>query len=203
MQKRFVACHPMLLSLLCAMLSMSAASMSAQAQGQLPAVKGQPTPAAAVPMPDNAKMTLLIQLHMAALSLANMTGNYSVLHALGTPTFQAANSPAQLAANFSGFRAQSIDISPTMLYAPILAEQPRMDGAGSIRIVGQYNTQPQRVVFEMAFQPSNNTWRLAGISVRTVAADSAAPVAETGSIQSRDDAAAKGAKAKAAAPTKK
>ena len=45
------------------------------------------------PMPDNAKLTLLIQMHIAALSQANLTGNYSVLHALGSPAFQAVNSP--------------------------------------------------------------------------------------------------------------
>ncbi len=203
MQKRRVALKSIRSTLVYAMLSVSVASASAWGQTPVPAVKGRPAPAAAVPMPDNAKLTLLIQLHMAALSLANMTGNYSVLHALGTPTFQAANSPAQLAANFSGFRAQNIDISPIVLYSPILAEQPRMDGAGAIRIAGQYNTQPQRVVFEMAFQPANNSWRLAGLSVRTVASELAPPAIETGSIPSVDEAAAKAAKAKAAPPAKK
>ena len=70
-----------------------------------------------VPMPDNAKLTLLIQMHIAALSQANLTGNYSVLHALGSPAFQAVNSTAQLAANFTVFRSQGIDISPTITKA--------------------------------------------------------------------------------------
>jgi hypothetical protein len=129
----------------------------------------QPVAPARVPMPDNAKLTLLIQMHIAALSQANLTGNYSVLHGLGSPAFQAANSAAQLAANFAGFRSQGIDISPTILLPPMLNGPPKLEGTDLLRVSGQYDTKPQRVVFEMAFQPVNNAWRLAGIAVSTVA----------------------------------
>jgi hypothetical protein len=131
----------------------------------------QPVAPARAPMPDNAKLTLLIQMHIAALSQANLTGNYSVLHALGSPAFQAVNSAAQLAANFTVFRSQGIDISPAILLPPMLTGPPKMEGADLLRVSGQYDTKPQRVVFEMAFQAVNNAWRLAGISVSTVAAD--------------------------------
>jgi hypothetical protein len=131
----------------------------------------QPVAPTRVPMPDNAKLTLLIQMHIAALSQANLTGNYSVLHALGSPAFQAVNSAAQLAANFTVFRSQGIDISPAILLPPMLTGPPKMEGADLLRVSGQYDTKPQRVVFEMAFQAVNNAWRLAGISVSTVAAD--------------------------------
>src|SRR6478672_4530485 len=68
----------------------------------------QPTAPMGVPMPDDGKITLLIQMHIAALSQANLTGNYSVLQGLGSPAFQAVNSTAQLAANFTVFRSQGI-----------------------------------------------------------------------------------------------
>jgi hypothetical protein len=131
----------------------------------------QPVAPTRVPMPDNAKLTLLIQMHIAALSQANLTGNYSVLHALGSPAFQAVNSAAQLAANFTVFRSQGIDISPAILLPPMLTSPAKMEGADLLRVSGQYDTKPQRVVFEMAFQAVNNAWRLAGIAVSTVAAD--------------------------------
>jgi len=127
-----------------------------------------------VPMPDNAKLTLLIQMHIAALSQANLTGNYSVLHALGSPAFQAVNSTAQLAANFTVFRSQGIDISPTILLPPMLTGPPKLEGTDLLRVSGQYDTKPQRVVFDMAFQAVNNAWRLAGIAVSTVAVPPAA-----------------------------
>ncbi len=132
----------------------------------------QPAAPAALPtrvsMPDDAKITLLIQMHMAALSHANLTGNYSVLQALGSPAFQGANSVNQLAANFTIFRTQGIDISPTQLLPPLLFGPPKLEGLDLLRVSGQYDTKPQRVVFEMAFQAVNNAWRLAGIAVRTV-----------------------------------
>jgi len=130
-------------------------------------------------MPDNAKITLLIQTHIAALSHANLTGNYSILHALGSPAFQGVNSPAQLAANFAIFRSRGIDISPAILLPPILNGPPMLEGTNVLRVAGQYDTKPQRIVFEMAFQAVNNAWRLAGIAVSTVAADQTQVGAQT------------------------
>ena len=119
-------------------------------------------------MPDNAKITLLVQTYIAALSHANLTGNYTVLHAMASPAFQSLNSPAQLAQKFAAFRTQGIDIGPAILLPPILSGPPALEGAGLLHVSGHYETKPQRVVFDMVFQPVNNVWRLAGIAVSTV-----------------------------------
>lgn len=120
-----------------------------------------------VVMPDNSKITLLIQLHVAALCLANITGNYTVLHSLGSPNFQSENPPAQLANAFSKFRVQGIDICPAILLPPELYRAPRLEGENLLRVSGEYSTKPQRVVFQMVFQAVNDAWRLAQISVKT------------------------------------
>jgi hypothetical protein len=130
-------------------------------------------PPARIPMPDNAKITLLIQTHMAALSHANLTGNYTVLYALGSPAFQGVNSPAKLAANFAYFRSQGIDISPAILLPPLLTSPARMEAGDVLRVTGIYDTNPQRVLFEMAFQAVDKAWRLAGIAVSTAAVNHA------------------------------
>ncbi len=111
---------------------------------------------------------------MAALSLSNLTGDYSVLFALGSPAFRAANPVDKLAQNFSAFRTQGIDISPALLFAPILLGPPRMGPDNVLHVAGFYPTKPQRIAFELAFQPANNAWRLADIQVRTVVPDPAA-----------------------------
>jgi hypothetical protein len=131
---------------------------------------GKASPSVAVALPDDAKVTLLIQLHMAALSLANMTGQYAVLHALGTPKFQADNPPDKLAKTFATFREQSIDISPTLIFAPILSGSPRLEGGSTLRMTGWYDTKPNRVLFDLAFEATASNWQLAGIAVRTEAA---------------------------------
>jgi hypothetical protein len=144
-----------------------------------------PPPAATkitVPIPDNSKLTLMIQLHVAALGLANLTGNYTVLHALGSPTFQAENPPAKLAENFAPFRSKGIDISPALLFPPVLLATPRPEAKDIVRVVGYYNTSPQRIVFEIAFQAVNNAWRLADIKVQTVVPDTVAQAAPAGAV---------------------
>ena len=66
------------------------------------ATKAAPTPTAQAPaagnppIPPNVQLTLLIQNAMAAVSQANMTGNYTVLHALAAPSFQQVNPPEKL-----------------------------------------------------------------------------------------------------------
>jgi hypothetical protein len=118
--------------------------------------------------PDDAKVTLLIQTHIAALSHANLTGNYTVLRDMASPAFQSLNSTAQLAQKFAAYRNQGIDIGPAILLPPILSGPPVLDG-DLLRVSGHYETRPQRVVFDMAFQAVNKAWRLAGIAVSTVA----------------------------------
>ena len=183
-------------------VAVSALLSAHAAMAQSPAPKaGQPAPVSAaatatVPVPDDAKLTLMIQLHVAALSLANLTGNYTTLHSLGTPAFQAANPVAKLADNFSGFRNRAIDISPALLFAPILVGPPKMEPNDVVRVTGFYATSPQRIAFDLAFQPAGGAWRLADIKVRTVVPESpkvaqAAPI-ETGSLPA--------AEAKAKAP---
>jgi hypothetical protein len=147
-----------------------------------PAKAAPPSPVvtrSSVPVPDITKLTLMIQLHVAALGLANLTGNYTVLHALGSPTFQAKNPPATLANNFAPFRSKGIDISPAMLFPPILLGPPNPEPNDIIRLAGFYNTNPQRIVFEIAFQAVDNAWRLADIKVQTVIPDSVALAAPT------------------------
>ena len=147
----------------------------AQPADPAPAAEPAPTaPAATVPIPDNAKLTLMIQLHVAALSLSNLTGDYSVLFALGSPAFRAANPVEKLSQNFASFRSQGIDISPALLFAPILLGPPKMGPDNVLHVAGFYATKPQRIAFELAFQPANNAWRLADIQVRTVVPDPAA-----------------------------
>jgi hypothetical protein len=166
--RKSTACH-----LVGALIACAVGIEGVSAQTAPPAGRPEAAVPARVPMPDNAKITLLIQIHMAALSQAILTGNYTVLRALGSPMFQAANSTDQLAAKFSSFHGQGIDISPTILFSPMLYGPPKLEGADFLRVSGQYNTTPQRVVFQMAFQAVNNAWRLAGITVSTVAADQA------------------------------
>src|SRR5262249_29244666 len=132
-----------------------------------------PPPAAAQPTPEKPSMpgadqlTLLIQTHMVALSQALLTGNYTVLHALGAPSFQQSNTPQKLADTFGGFRTHNIDLTPIILYPPVLSGPPTMDDKGMVHVAGSYKTQPQEVDFDLMFQPVAGAWRLFSIAEKT------------------------------------
>jgi len=116
---------------------------------------------------------LMVQSYLSALAQANLTGNFSVLHALGAPSFQQNNPPQKLATIFSGLRKQKVDLTPLILYKPVLSRQPWRDDKGMLRLKGYYPTEPKRIEFDLTLQPVSGVWRLFGISVNAVSAKNA------------------------------
>ena len=150
-----------------------------------PKEKSPAKPAAAPPqaaqkpsLPGTNKLTLLIQTHMSALSQAIATENYTVLRALGAPSFQDNNPPEKLSQTFGKFKAQGIDFSPVILYKPVLVQAPAIDASGMLRLKGLYKTEPQNVHFDMLFQFVQGTWRLFGISANMLPAESSSGAAQ-------------------------
>ncbi len=113
---------------------------------------------------------LLIQSYLLALAQANLTGNFSVLHALGAPAFQKNNPPQKLSAIFAGLRQQKVDLTPLIFYKPVLKREPWRDDKGMLRLVGHYPTEPKQIDFDLTLQPVSGVWRLFGISVNAVPA---------------------------------
>lgn len=120
----------------------------------------------ALPAPDT--LLLLVRTTIVALNQANFTGNYSVLHDLGTPQLQTTNSQAQLAIAFTKLREQHLDLSRALLLSPDLTEPPSVASDGTLRLVGIYRTNPVQISFVMVFRPIAGIWRIEGLSVTTV-----------------------------------
>jgi hypothetical protein len=151
-------------------------SPSPQPKSQAPAkpqgkadVKAKQPVAAKPAMPDVNKLAILIQTAVVALSQANLTGNYSVLHALAAPEFQKDNPPAKLAETFADLRGKGIDLTPIIIFSPILLKEPTIDDKGVMRLTGYYKTAPQRVHFDLLYQFTDQ-WRLLGIALKTAPA---------------------------------
>jgi hypothetical protein len=140
-----------------------AAAAAALALMLVGAVRAQST--AKPPIPGNHQLGILIQTAVVAVSQANMTGNYSVLHDMASPEFQKANPPQKLAKIFADVR--KIDLTPVIIFSPVLAKHPAIDDKNMLRLTGYYETSPQRVLFDLLFQPVQGHWRLFGISIRT------------------------------------
>jgi hypothetical protein len=115
-------------------------------------------------IPSAEAMTIMIRSSLVALNQANMTGNYTVLSAIGSPAFHQANSPERLAQIFQSFRANAIDLAPVTLLPSQLTQAPRIEN-GRLRLIGVFPTQPLQVSYDLMFEPVAGQWRLFGLSV--------------------------------------
>jgi hypothetical protein len=122
-------------------------------------------------LPGEAQLTILIRTTIIALNQANRTNNYSVLHDLGSPNFQAANSPDRLRELFSALRERDLDLGPIMVISPRLFREPSIDERGRLRLAGFFPSQPEQVNFDLAFEMVEGEWRLFGIGVNTSRVD--------------------------------
>ncbi len=133
-----------------------------------------------VPTPD--VLLMLVRTTLVALNQANFTGNYSVLHDLGTPHLQATNSQAQLGIAFTNLREQKLDLSRVLLLSPDLTEPPSITGDGTLRLAGVYPTSPVQITFVMTFRPIAGVWRIEGLSVATLPAPGVAAATLLGKV---------------------
>jgi hypothetical protein len=123
-------------------------------------------------MPSSVAQLILIRSALTAFNHANLTGNYSVLQALGSQNFRTANPTVKLAKLFVPFRTSLVDISPTLFLNPALSRQPVIEN-GRLRLVGTFPSQPMAVSFDLLFEQSDLQWKLFGLSVSLVPASPA------------------------------
>lgn len=145
---------------------------------QLAAQTARPAPlvpaGAQLAVPPAEAMVILIRSSVVALSHANLTNNYSVLSAMGSPTFRTANPPARLAEVFASFRSNNIDMNPVVYVTPQLTQQPVIEN-GRLRLKGFFPTLPMQVNFDLGFEPAGGVWKLFGLAVDLKAATAQAP----------------------------
>jgi hypothetical protein len=127
-------------------------------------------------MPDAHKIAILIRTTLVALNHANRTDNYTVLHELGSESFQEGNSPEGLRDIFAEFRERDLDLGPVTVINPQLFREPAFDQRGRLRLTGFFPSQPEQVNFDLAFEQVDGNWRLFGIGVNTTRET---PVAES------------------------
>lgn len=123
--------------------------------------------------PDENVSARLVWSTMIALDNANRTGNYTVLHALGSPSFQQNYPVAQLSQSFSGLRAQRVDIGRSIMIKPTYYIPPTIIPSGDLRLRGAFEYRPQSLRFDLIYRNVNGGWALHAISVAQM--DSQAP----------------------------
>lgn len=140
---------------------------------QAPALPIEDTARPRVPAPDT--LRILIRITLIALNQANQTGNYTVLRDLAAPDFSSANSAAKLVEAFADLRRRNVDLSPMVLIEPMLVRPATINDQNMLRITGFFPTHPERINFDLVFQPVQGQWRLFGLSANTSPASQDAP----------------------------
>lgn len=120
-----------------------------------------------VDLPDSKTVLILIRTSLVALHQAIVTGNFTVLRDLGSPTFQHANTAATLSAALGAFTRSNVDLSEVVVMSPKLDAAPELTSLGELKLVGSFPTA-KPVAFHLLYQDSGGRWRLHGMSVAVV-----------------------------------
>lgn len=102
---------------------------------------------------------------LLALHHANMTDNYTVLHQLSAPAFQAVNSAQRLSLIFKETRRRQLDLSVAAHTQPQWIAPPAVAANGQLHMKGFYPAAGGRLYFDLVYASHEGKWRLLGISV--------------------------------------
>ena len=122
-------------------------------------------PIATMPVPSDLELAKLIWSTLAAIDHANQSGNYSVLRDISSPAFQIANDPSRLAQIFASLRENRVDLSNSLLLAPVYNGAPQVGAGNVLRVRGSFGLRPTAVAFDFEFQWYNGKWRLFGVAI--------------------------------------
>jgi hypothetical protein len=109
----------------------------------------------------------LIKTALLTFNDANLTGNYTVLHAKLAKAFRDKITPDRLKQEFKVFADQKIDMGLIAAMPPVASSEAKINAArGSLELRGYFATKPSRVTYEIDFLLSEGQWKPALIDVR-------------------------------------
>ncbi len=117
-------------------------------------------------VPGERALEALVKSSLITFNDANMTNNYTVLHAKLSQPFRIKYPPEKLAETFKVFRDKNVDIDIIAGMKPVYDPEPEVNGDGKLIVEGYFPTEPSRVGFELDFIPSDGEWKLIKINVK-------------------------------------
>jgi hypothetical protein len=124
------------------------------------------TPALAQKPPNETLQEVLIKATLLTFNDANVTGNYTVLHAKLSKPFRDQFTPDKLKEAFKAFHDNHIDFDIIAAKKPILREPAKVDDSGALSLEGHFDTSPSQVHFELRFIRSEGEWKPIRINVQ-------------------------------------
>ncbi|MFN4013807.1 MAG: hypothetical protein ACK4JB_00625 [Reyranella sp.] len=117
-------------------------------------------------VPSERALEALVKSSLLTLNDANVTGNYTVLHAKLSRPFRQQFSPEKLRETFREFSQGNADFDIIAAMKPAYLPPPVVDGDGRLVVKGGFPTEPSRLLFELEFIPSDGEWKLIRIHVK-------------------------------------
>ena len=116
-------------------------------------------------VPPDRLLEALVKSSLLTLNDANVTGNYSVLHAKLSKPFREQFPPEKIKAAFKEFSDNNTDYDIIAAMPPAYDPKPMVDEDGKLVVKGSFPTEPSRVSFELEYIPSDGEWKLILIQV--------------------------------------
>ena len=110
-------------------------------------------------VPSPLKQEILIKTSLLTLNDANLTGNYTVLHAKLAKPFREQFNPDRLKQVFKPFADKKLDLGPIAAKPLIATADTLIDNRGALVLRGYFDTSPSRVYYEFDFVPSESEWK--------------------------------------------
>ena len=116
-------------------------------------------------VPNDLLQEKLIKTYLLTFNDANLTGNYTVLHAKLAKPFRDQFNPDKLQQAFKSFADQKVDLGIIAAKQPIASTPSKIDSRGALVVRGYFDTTPSRVIYELDFVPSEEEWKPISIHV--------------------------------------
>lgn len=121
--------------------------------------------AAAQKVPNPMLQEILIKVSLLTFNDANVTGNYTVLHAKLSKPFRDQYPPEKLKEVYKVFAQQHIDFDLIAARPPVPVEEAKVDDRGVLQLKGYFDTTPSRVNYDLGFIMSDGEWKLIRLNV--------------------------------------
>ena len=146
-------------------ISAFASCSAGAAQRAVPAAVAPPA-ALEAPRPaiEGAQAIFLVRMTLMSIHDANVTGNYTVLRELGSPSLQKKSASA-LAKSFKPLRDRKLDLFTAASTMPSFTAQPGLGADQQLHLKGVFTTRPEAVVFDFAYEAVDGVWKPASLGL--------------------------------------
>jgi opacity protein-like surface antigen len=121
-------------------------------------------PANAASLPSDDEQEVLIRTTLMTFNDANMTANYSVLHAKASKEVQAQLSIEKLFETFKPFRTNQLFFEDIIYEDYDSYEDAKLDDEGALVLAGVFKTDSIRVKYRLRFVKNDAAWKWLGIN---------------------------------------